>query len=213
MNTVNLPVSYLRASLICAGDKDIRNYLNGVLVRIRADDVILAATNGHRLSVFRVARTDNAEPYAPAEIIIPRDALKGIKAMNRHVKDCFLQYDAAQPLAECKLSALKDAGRVFVPVDGRFPDFTRVVPDKLNGERARFNPHYLAEFLDLVQIAADSGNIFYTLHENGDSAATLTCSALPEWFGVLMPMRGLDQSEYKRPEWLDDKPVALAEAA
>ena len=209
MDSCNLNVNHLRAALICAASKDIRYYLNAVLVSVRAREVLTVSTDGHRLSVIRRAHAEDEADCAPAEIIIPRDTLKGIKAARG--LECVLHYDAANPLAECKLDGLKDGGRTFAPVDARYPDWTRVIPAKVSGKSSHFNPFYLADFTSLVQMLAN-GNSFAEVHPNGDGCAGVTCAEAPEFHGALMPMR-FSLPEYALPEWLAGRPEKLKAVA
>lgn len=210
MNTVNLNVNHLRAALLCAGDKDIRYYLNGVCVEILPREVRLIATDGHRLCILRRANQDNEPDNAPASLIIPRATLKGIKAMTK-CTDCILHYDAANLTAECKLSELADGGRTFTPIDGKFPDYSRVVPSEVSGEMAEFNPQYLADFADLVRIAFNSGKrmLFPDIYRNGRGGAAVIQSGHPEFIGVLMPME-MRPEGFARPDWFDVKSSVTA---
>ena len=202
MHYVNLPVNYLKASLLVAASNDIRYYLNGVLVRVRENDVLIAATDGHRLSVFQVKNADGAGDNTPAEVIIPREVLKGIKPLNRHFENCTLNYDAAQPLAKCRLAALKDGDRVFTPIDGKFPVVMRVIPDKVSGKKGFFNPFYLADFANLVRIASGMNTGYPDVRDNGIGCAAVTYAALPDWVGAIMPMDWEAADKYQRPAWL-----------
>ena len=201
MQTVQLNVSHLKAALTAAGKSDIRYYLNGVLAEIRKRDVLLVATDGHRLIVVRTSTAAAGEPdNVPAQIIVPRDTLKGIKAM-RGVQCCYLDYDAEQQMAECKLHALADGGRTFKPIDGKFPDYSRVIPEKLNGEPGKFDPYFLADMTDALRLITGNIKTYPNVYPNGEGSAVVTNDAAPEFLGVMMPMRW-EQGEYTLPEWL-----------
>lgn len=205
MNTVPLRVSHLKAALICAADKDIRYYMNAVLAEIRTRDVLLVSTDGHRLCVIRTHVVPEGEPdLAPAQIIIPRTVLKGIKPLGSCAAVlCNLEYDAAQPLAECKLSALADGGRTFRPENAKYPGYAPIIPGGPFSGTGTFNPYYLADFTDVVRIGAGLTDRHYAdVYANGDGCALVTCDAFPEFVGALMPMRRVD-GEPVRPDWLE----------
>jgi DNA polymerase-3 subunit beta len=64
---ITIDHSIIKALLICAAKQDIRYYLKGVCVDARANgDVVLVATDGHRLLAYPVA-VDNIEALAPGE--------------------------------------------------------------------------------------------------------------------------------------------------
>lgn len=199
MNTIELSFEHLSAALICAANKDIRYYLNGVLVDIREREVRVVATDGYRLIVMREVLNDGDEPHAPAQIIIPREVLKGIKPAAKAIVKCVLHYDAENPLEPCALKCLKDADRGFTPIDGTFPDFERILPkERPSGERAYFDADYLADFKRIAEIL---GVGHACVFDNGnDACAPVTFGAREDAFGVLMPM--LWDSEYKVPEWV-----------
>jgi DNA polymerase-3 subunit beta len=202
MNTVNIRISYLKAALITAAKKDIRYYLNGVLVDILPRAVRIVSTDGHRCTVFHSAIHDDDADQEPAQIIIPRDIVKGIKGATGRIVLTALTYDAANPLAPCTLVGIAGGDRIFTPVDGKFPDYTRIMPNSApSGERGCFNPHYLADFAEVVQIAADRNIAYPEVWDNGDSCAPVTYSGLPEFYGALMPMRGTGGA-WELPEWL-----------
>ena len=68
----------LKALLVVASKQDIRYYLKGVLVDVRAQDVTLVSTNGTVL--LAVPYPDNIEgDRLIGQWIIPREALESVK--------------------------------------------------------------------------------------------------------------------------------------
>ena len=198
MKTILLPYAFLRASLRLAATKDIRYYLNGVLIDIHADHARIVSTDGHRLGCFYVKPEENEElPRKPCQIIIPRDALKGLKPGRKEVY-AQLAYDPEKPLAECRI-----ADRLFLPIDGKFPDYLRILPNSApSGEPAEFNAYYLADFNDMrADVLGHTvlGNAI--VYPNGNGAAPVLFQGIPEFYGAIMPMRG-SGLEWKAPAWL-----------
>lgn len=137
---------HLAAALTHVADNDIRYFLNGVLFEVCADgSVHLVATDGHRLFAGLVCRLDGSNPdeqKGPFSLIIPSDTVKAaIKGAGRF-KDIML---SAMPDGRYMLG-----DTVFIPVDGKFPDWRRVRPDfsattNTVQTPGQFNWQYLAD--------------------------------------------------------------------
>ena len=114
--------------------QDVRYYLNGMLWEIRPDGLRVVATDGHRLAMCTRAVTSDAS--ATKQAIIPR---KGVIELSRLVSDT----DEAIELvfgANHLRATSEDFTFTSKLVDGKFPDYERVLPkggDKIViGERA-----------------------------------------------------------------------------
>lgn len=105
--------------------QDIRYYLNGMLLVIEGKEVVAVATDGHRLAYSRV---ELAEPIAGnggrQEIIIPR----------KTILECQHLLGDTDELLELSLTANQikftfgDVELISKLVEGKFPDFQRVIP-------------------------------------------------------------------------------------
>lgn len=108
-------------------EKDVRYYLNGLLLVVRGNEICAIATDGHRLAFAR-ATLEHSLPSI--DVILPR---KTVHELNRQL------YDTEEPVEVVLTSnqALFRFGNVeFVSklIDGKFPDYERVIPkthDKL----------------------------------------------------------------------------------
>jgi len=101
--------------------QDIRYYLNGLLVIVDAGTVTVVATDGHRLAL---ASLDTHQPSPRQEVILPR------KAVAELIK---LLADGEEPVRFEVLSnqVRFSFGTTFLVsklVDGKFPDYKRVIP-------------------------------------------------------------------------------------
>ena len=121
-------LAWLKAVMMAAAKKDVRYYLNGVMVR----NGEIAATNGHMLLLIKSKRIKSDGEY-----IIDNDTLnmivkshKGIKGGNR-----VEVVDSMTTTGSSKIH--------ITPVDGKFPDVNRVIPQETSGEIAHFNYEYL----------------------------------------------------------------------
>jgi DNA polymerase-3 subunit beta len=190
---ITIDHNIVKALLICAAKQDIRYYLKGVLVDARASDVTLVTTDGHRLLAYPVA-VDAIEALAPGQYIIPREALEAVKPAKagRVTLPITIEIDTAKGL-ENKITG---ATSVVTPlIDGKFPDWRRVLPKTVSGEPAQYQAEYLGDF---GRIADLLGTKYPHIHHNGSSAAIV--GNLGAALGVLMPMRS-DAEFSALPAW------------
>jgi len=101
--------------------QDIRYYLNGLLLVLDGNNVIAVATDGHRLAFAQVA-TDQA--FERQEVIIPRKTIIELQRLLEE-SDETVQLDIAA--SQVKLT-FADIELVSKLVEGKFPDYTRVIP-------------------------------------------------------------------------------------
>jgi DNA polymerase-3 subunit beta len=101
---------------------DIRYYLNGILFIAEGKTLTLVATDGHRLAMAQ--NPLEAEVPSKQEVILPR---KTVLELQRLLKD----EDAAIEMRFASNQAkFQFAGLEFVTklVEGKFPDYNRVIP-------------------------------------------------------------------------------------
>lgn len=183
MITIN--VNFLKAALLFASDEETRYYLKGVHLLRRGDHLRITATDGHRL--FCAMQTLD-EPGDNFDIILPRDGLK--KALTGLHRNCeFLALELEREGDRVKRATLNDVG--MPPIDGTFPDISRVVPDAtaIGGETASFNPLYLADIGKAAKILAGNVNAFHLGHNGGSPALVSFDPAAGNAFAVVMPYR------------------------
>lgn len=101
--------------------QDIRYYLNGLLLVVDGKNVIAVATDGHRLAFCQVA---TEQEFARQEVIIPR---KTILELQRLLEDTDQPVDLEIANNQVKLT-FSDIELISKLVEGKFPDYTRVVP-------------------------------------------------------------------------------------
>ena len=191
---ITIDHSVIKALLICAAKQDVRYYLKGVLVDARANgDVVLVTTDGHRMLAYPVA-TDAIEALAPGQYIIPREALEAVKPCKagRHVLPITIEIDVANG----RENKITGATSTVTPlIDGKYPDWRRVLPKTVSGEPTQYQAEYLGDF---GRIADLLGTKYPHIHHNGSSAAIV--GNLGAALGVLMPMRS-DAEFSALPAW------------
>ncbi len=107
------------AAMHVAGKKDVRFYLNGMLIEPGADGAVCVATDGHRMLVIRTN-----VPWSLGAMIVPRAACEHIAKIKAPVQ---FEREGEQVAA---VSGQAKFG--FAPIDGRFPDWRAVFPSEQN---------------------------------------------------------------------------------
>lgn len=102
-------------------NQDVRYYLNGMLFEIDSTTLRSVATDGHRMAVSQVQL---GADFAQQQIIVPRKGvLELVKLLDAPEQPVTLQIGSSNVRAEVN-------NFVFTSklVDGRFPDYRRVMP-------------------------------------------------------------------------------------
>ena len=101
---------------------DIRYYLNGILFIAEGKTLTLVATDGHRLALAQA--TLEAEVPSKQEVILPR---KTVLELQRLLKD---EDTAIEMRFAANQARFGFSGMEFVTklVEGKFPDYNRVIP-------------------------------------------------------------------------------------
>lgn len=191
MTTITIQQSAIRAVSFAMAKKDIRYYLNGMLLEHNGAETRLVATDGHRLNACLIEH-DDALITNPVKIILPAsfvDTICKAKGDKRaKTSDIVISFDDTNPI---KVSAALPDGTETVGtlVDGRYPDYTRVIPDSFSGETAHYQPSYMLD-ADLSMLAwfnLGKGKFHgYGFGYNGTNAAGYS---VPGFVCVIMPMR------------------------
>ncbi len=197
--------SVIKSMLICAAKQDPRYYLKGVAVDARANgDVVLVATDGHRLLAYPVA-VNNIEALAPGEYVIPREVLEAVKpakvgriTLPIHI-DIVTEPDQPDPeragvtiKGKTTITITGATSAVTTPINEKYPDWRRIVPEATSGEIAQFNADYVAGFGDICKLLGGSHSPF--INHNGNAPAVVT--NLGGALGIIMPLR-LDGGDLK----------------
>ena len=180
-----LPLSTLRAALTHTADQDVRYYLNGILLDLPRGRIV--ATDGHRMLV-----SDGPCVHGAPSVIIGSDSIKAVikayESAGSHFKqgaslgacdiECTLDQTDARPdpTRPGVTIAASVVGVTFKvpngnisaqPIDGKFPDYLRVIPVIITGLAGHYQPDY-------VQDAAAA----FRMHRNKKKSDDKYCPAL-----------------------------------
>jgi DNA polymerase-3 subunit beta len=211
---IQLKPETLKALLTIAAKKDIRYYLQGVLVEVNpSGQTVLVATDGHRLLALPVAADDVADPL-PGEYIIPRDALESVKPVKygraTHPFELTIEQPAPTPDETRPGATITHPARFTLTgattaagamIDGRYPDWRRVLPATASNEPGHYQPDYVADFGAVASLLTGKKSPCPIIHHNGTSGALVTGLG-HDAVGVLMPMRVDDDTNHPGlPAW------------
>ena len=105
--------------------QDIRYYLNGLLIEVKEKNINIVGTDGHRLSFTSLELTT---PAKAAQVIIPRKTVvELIKLLND--TDDLLEINFSNNQVNFKFNEIDLITKV---IDGKFPDYSRVIPEGHN---------------------------------------------------------------------------------
>ncbi|YCO03644.1 DNA polymerase III subunit beta [Vibrio sp. VNB-15] len=106
-------------------NQDVRYYLNGMLFEIDGTTLRSVATDGHRMAV---SQTQLGADFAQKQIIVPRKGVQElVKLMDAPEQPVVLQIGSSNVRAEVNNFTFTSK-----LVDGRFPDYRRVMPQSTN---------------------------------------------------------------------------------
>jgi hypothetical protein len=141
----DLELDALDRVLIAASEHDVRYYLKGVLFDLT--NGVLVGTNGHRLHVYRnrvpvvypVKKVKGIRQGADVGLILPRGPLRWMlgsadQRAKMTIWNPVVKMVEGEPAKLPSMLLQTADGFVWIrkPVEGRFPDWTRVMPAKLS---------------------------------------------------------------------------------
>lgn len=113
--------------------KDVRYYLNGLLLAVRSDRLRAVATDGHRLALCDMFQPSDIENEI--QVIVPRKAVTELRRLL-DAEDEVVEITLTENHLQLTLDSIRFATKL---IDGRFPDYERVIPDsgdkRLTGNR------------------------------------------------------------------------------
>ncbi len=113
--------SMLQLVQYAMAQQDIRYYLNGLLILVEEEKLTLVATDGHRLAHIATSLDGTNQR---AEAILPRKAVLELVKLLGDTEDS-VELQIQQNQVRCRFGEVDLVSKV---VDGKFPDFTRVIP-------------------------------------------------------------------------------------
>jgi DNA polymerase-3 subunit beta len=213
---ITISSNIFAAAALFRGIDDIRYYLNGLYLETGANGARLVGCDGHQLAVARL------EGWFPeSSLILPDSLVVAVKSKAKGPQHVMLEFNEGGQQFEDQ----ENAKGVFVPrditltlgeisttakeVDGKFPDYRRVVPKEVDGATAQFDPNLINRINKACSILGYK--FFVGIAYNGDSSGL---SVIDEGFVVVtMPFKA--DPNKASPAWVQEslsepEPVRLA---
>jgi DNA polymerase III subunit beta len=190
-----------------AATDDARPTLTGVLTRLKAGSMMMAATDGFRLSVREAKLKDY--PEEPIEVVIPARALT---ELSRILDDETETVQIGMPSGRNQVVfRLENIVLVSQLIDGNFPDFQPVIPKRYttrtvmsSGEFAKackMAEIFAREASHTARVRVEPGNelmagyatISATSTETGDNAAQIDASVDGDEIEIAFNVRFMSQ--------------------
>jgi DNA polymerase-3 subunit beta len=122
---VTLPQGQLRRLIektqFSMANQDVRYYLNGMLLEVAGPTVRSVATDGHRLAMCEL--TIDGLDSTPQQVIVPRKGVLELQRLVGEHGDCTVEIGTNH--LRVALAGIRLTSKL---IDGRFPDYDRVIP-------------------------------------------------------------------------------------
>jgi len=172
----------LKAVSRFAAKQDIRFYLCGVLIESSPKETRIVGCDGHTLAVHRSQHTGENEGYWTGIVPLATvTALLKMKATHKTLRDAPIIL-SVQESGEIRADWI-DQSINFRAIDGKFPEYQRVIPSTVDGKAAWYQPEYLQRIADASKDMGES----FTFGFNGNSASLAYIGQ--SMLAVIMPMR------------------------
>lgn len=131
--------------------EETRYYLNGIFFHVTDGELKAAATDGHRLARFTIARPEGSEGMP--DVIVPRKAVGELRKLLEEALDGNVLIDLSASKIRFTLGG--EGGVVLTSklIDGTFPDYSRVIPTG-NDKLLKLDPKSFYEGVDRVATIA-----------------------------------------------------------
>jgi DNA polymerase-3 subunit beta len=131
--------------------EETRYYLNGIFLHVTDEELKAAATDGHRLARFTLARPEGSEGMP--DIIVPRKCVAELRKLLEEALDTNVEVDLSASKIRFTLGGQNGVVLTSKLIDGTFPDYSRVIPTG-NDKLLRLDPKSFYEGVDRVATIA-----------------------------------------------------------
>jgi DNA polymerase III subunit beta len=172
--------------------EDTRFFLNGALFVLRPDEMILVATDGHRLAHVSVRREKSGAKGEKADeevrVILPRKTLLELGRLLAESEEGDIRYERGENHLFFEIG-----GRVLISrmIDGQFPAYERVIP-KGNNKRIEFDRDRITSAIKRVALLSNERS--RAVKFEIDKGKVEVTSSSPE-FGEAREMLPVDYSD------------------
>jgi len=187
---------YLKALALLAPKKELgRPHLVGVHIEVKGSQAILVATDGAVLGALRVTLTEEVEAHA---FTIPLSLLTMITARD----EVTVSYTKDEQGPGTVTLIQGDRVLSGKAVEGTYPDYRRVIPEKVSGVQDHLIAvRYLETAAKVCSMINGVPMPAVHVHYNGGDAC-LVDTQNQDFVLVVSPGKWKYNKEYSRPVWL-----------
>jgi len=147
---IKIKADIFAAVSLFRGQNDVRNYLNGLYLETGPKGARLVGCDGFQLAVAKIDGD-----YPVSSIIIPGCLVDVVKSKAKSAQSVTLDFEKGDK----QFKDMDNVKGIFVPrnitlnygettttskeLDGKYPDYRRVVPDKTDGNAAQYDPRLI----------------------------------------------------------------------
>jgi DNA polymerase-3 subunit beta len=130
---IDIPASMLsralNKTLFAMAQQDVRYYLNGLMLELNEGVLRAVASDGHRLSLCEQSFVNADDSHAFRQIIVPRKGVLELqRLLSNEADDALLTFELSSNNLCVTLGPVVFFAKL---IDGRFPDFRRVLPKEI----------------------------------------------------------------------------------
>jgi len=187
--SITIPANFVVALSNLAANKDVRYYLCGVHISVKNGVLSMVATDGHLLGCL-----SRATDVSDFNLILSNDTIKKMSIFKD--KDVTLTLQASCHEDTVLFGDIE--GLKFEAVDGKYPDFERVLhpTDKVySNQAAQLDFELLAKFVKVAKAMGckDKAGQWFIQHNGATESCSISCPNVDTkewtWRGVVMPLR------------------------
>ncbi|SMM99613.1 DNA polymerase III beta subunit [uncultured Candidatus Thioglobus sp.] len=127
------------------GNQDIRAYLNGLYLEVNNNNIVMVATDGHRLSIGEIKQKNNLS--SKKTVILPRKAVLELEKLLKKEGDATIDIHLSNNYFYLKSNNTTIISRL---IDGNFPNYKQVIPTNLENVIIINRQDFLDNLLQVV---------------------------------------------------------------
>ncbi len=161
----------LRGTLFATSGDETKQVLTGIHLKVRADSLEFAATDGHRLAVVTTANVngDSADSAVTEfEVTVPARALRDLEKMissRNSAEPIALYYDQGQTVFQCG-----DQYITSRTLEGQYPNYNQLIPRQFE-RQVTLDRKLLLSALERIAVMADQKNNVVKLSLDSEAQA------------------------------------------
>ena len=186
---ITIETETLQAMLILAAKKDVRYYLQGVLLETGPKGARLVSTDGHLMGVYKIEGD-----FPVSSGILPADFITTVCKLAGKQSKVYLKVTPGD------IPVYSTLGFSMPGIDAKYPDWQRMLPrETVSGIAGQFDPDLLVRFKKAGKLFGRE-NPIVSIGYAGPGSAALVDVGVDNFIGLVMPVRA-DNAPTDSPAW------------